>query len=68
MIYFEKMGRGPHQVPGYVAAGKIASIRQCPVNEGITEIYTLDGKIITVFGKVQDVAAYILDEGTNHIC
>ena len=67
MVYFEKMGRGAHQVPGYIAAKKIVSVRQCPVDEGITEIYTLDGRFITVPGKVQDVAAYILEEGTNNI-
>lgn len=67
MVYFEKMGRGVHQVPGYIAAKKIVSIRECPVDEEMTEIYTTDGRMITIPGRVKEVANYIFDEGTHHI-
>tara|TARA_Y100000385_G_scaffold88983_1_gene91549 strand:+ start:371 stop:577 length:207 start_codon:yes stop_codon:yes gene_type:complete len=67
MVYFEKMGRGAHQVPGYIAAKKIVSVKQSPVDEGMTEIYTLDGRFTTVPGKVVDVTKYIIDEGTHNI-
>lgn len=67
MVYFEKMGRGVHQVPGYIAAKKIVSIRQCPVNEDITDIYMVDGNHISVPGKLEKVANYIFDEGSHHI-
>ena len=65
MVYFEKMGRGAHQSSGYVAAKQIVSIRQCAVDENTTEIYTVDGRMITVPGNVKEVANYIFNEGAQ---
>jgi len=67
MVYFEKMGRGAHQVPGYIATKKIVSIRQCPVNDEITDVYMVDGTFVSVPGKLKEVYAYIINEGSTHI-
>jgi len=59
LIYLEKMGRGVHQVPGYISIEKIVSIRQCPVDVNITDIYMTDGTFVSVpFALQQFITRY----------